>query len=95
MDLRGKCEHLPLKKLYYGLFLGLIAIPLFLVFIIALLALNQQFKRQALENIDRAQETVIAELLSDVDVMSMRLSHMLYADTIRCLPMPLPRMWKM
>lgn len=29
MDLRGKCEHLPLKRLYYGLFLGLIAIPLF------------------------------------------------------------------
>ncbi len=85
MDLRGKCEHLPLKKLYYGLFLGLIAIPLFLVFIIALLALNQQFKRQALENIDRAQETVIAELLSDVDVMSMRLSHMLYADNNQVL----------
>lgn len=85
MDLRGKCEHLPLKRLYYGLFLGLIAIPLFLVFIIALLVLNQQFKRQALENIDRAQETVIAELLSDVDVMSMRLSHMLYADNNQVL----------
>lgn len=80
MKKRNKSGHLPLKKVYYGQFMGLIVIPLFAVLIAALLVLNQQFKKQALENIDRAQETVIAELLSDVDVMSMRLSHIIYTN---------------
>ena len=42
--------------------------------------LNQQFKKQAVENIKRAQEAVIADLESDEDVMSMRLSHLVYTN---------------
>ena len=54
-----------------------IVIPILIVFIIALLVLNKQFKSQAIENIRQAQETIIAELQSDIDIMSMRLSHLI------------------
>lgn len=70
----------PLKSVYYASFLLFIVIPLLLVLIGALFYLNQQFKGQALENIRRAQETVVAELLNDVDIMSMRLSHLIYTN---------------
>lgn len=46
----------------------------------ALLILNKQFKNQALTNIRQAQETVITELKSDIDIMSMRLSHLIYTN---------------
>lgn len=76
----NKFKHLSLKKVYYLLLTFLIVIPLLAVLVVALLILNQQFKKQAVETIERAQDTVIAELLSDVDVMSIRLSHMVYTN---------------
>lgn len=75
-----KRKRLPLKTVYYLSFLFLIVIPILVVLLIALLFLNQQFKKQAIENINRAQETVIAELRSDIDTMSMRLSHLIYTN---------------
>lgn len=75
-----KRKHLSLKTTYYLSFLFLIVFPLLLVLGGALLALNQQFKNQAIENIQRAQENLITELLSDIDVISMRLSHMIYTN---------------
>lgn len=75
-----KKKRLPLKTIYYLSFCFFIVIPLLLVLLGALLLLNQQFKRQAIENIERAQEAIIAELVSDIDVMSMRLSHMIYTN---------------
>jgi len=45
-----------------------------------LLVLNQQFKKQAIANIMQAQETIITELVSDIDKMSMRLSHLVYTN---------------
>lgn len=77
---RDKIKRLPLKTVYYLSFLLLIVIPIFVVLIAALLELNHQFKNQAIENIKRAQETMIADLESDEDVMSIRLSHMIYTN---------------
>lgn len=73
-------KMLPLKTAFYSTFLFLIVIPLLIVLIVALLALNQQFKKQAIENMRQAQETISAELLSDIKVMSMRLSHLIYTN---------------
>lgn len=72
-----KKKNLPLKTVYYLSFVLFIVIPILIVFIIALLVLNKQFKSQAIENIRQAQETIIAELQSDIDIMSMRLSHLI------------------
>lgn len=73
-------KKLPLKTVYYLSFLSFIVIPILAVLLAALFALNRQFKQQALENIRQAQETVIAEIRSDIDVMSMRLSHLIYTN---------------
>ena len=73
----SKGRRLPLKTVYYLSFLFFIVIPILVVLVGALLILNKQFKNQALTNIRQAQETVIAELKSDIDIMSMRLSHLI------------------
>lgn len=72
-----KRRKLPLKTVYYLVFLFFIVIPILIVLIIALFVLNKQFKNQAMQTIKQAQETVIAELQSDIDIMSMRLSHLI------------------
>lgn len=77
---KDRIKRLPLKTTYYLLFVIFIVIPILVVLAIALLVLNQQFKSQAIETIKRSQEAVIAELESDEDVMSMRLSHMIYTN---------------
>lgn len=87
-NLKGKREHtektakkaVPLKKAYYRIFAGMIVFPLLLVLLISLVALGRQYKGQAIENIERAQETVATELLSDVEFMSMRLSQLINAN---------------
>lgn len=71
---------MPLKIVYNMLFLLFITIPILIVLIVSLWVLNQQFKNQAVENIKQAQETVITELLSDINVISMRLSHLIYTN---------------
>lgn len=73
-------KRLPLSNVYYLSFMFFIVIPILIVLLVALLVLNQQFKTQAVENIKRAQETVITELKSDIDIMSMRLSHLIYTN---------------
>ena len=70
-------KKLRLKSVFYLSFLLLIVGPLLLVLIVSLLILNRQFKDQGIENIRQAQETVLAELRSDVDNMSMRLSQLI------------------
>lgn len=61
-------------------FTFLIVVPLLTVLLIALFVLNQQFKKQAIESIERAQDNILTELLSDINVMSMRLSHLIYTN---------------
>lgn len=73
-------KRLPLKTVYYLLFLSFIVTPILIILITALLLLNQQFKKQAIETIKQAQETISTELSSDINVMSMRLSHLIYAN---------------
>ncbi|ROR30562.1 AraC-like DNA-binding protein [Mobilisporobacter senegalensis] len=80
MFLKNKRNRLPLKTAYYMSFLFFIVIPILIVLVVVLMILNQQFKKQAIENIKRAQEAIIADLESDEDVMSMRLSHMVYTN---------------
>lgn len=75
-----KIRKLPLKTVYYLSFFFLIVIPILTVLNVVLIVLNRQFRQQALENIRQAQETVIAELRSDIDVMSMRLFHLIYTN---------------
>lgn len=77
---RTKRKRLPLKTVYYASFLCFIVIPILVVLIMALLFLNKQFKRQAIETMKRSHETIITELVSDINVMSMRLSHLIYTN---------------
>ena len=78
-------KKLPLKKVYYLSFFSFIVIPLVVVIIIALFVLNRQFMSQAIENIGRVQENIATELISDVDIMSMRLSHLIYTNNSEVL----------
>lgn len=75
-----KIKRLPLKTVYYLVFVILIVVPLLAVLLTALYVLNHQFKKQAIENIERAQENIVTELTSDIEVMSMRLSHLIYTN---------------
>ena len=54
-----KKRKLPLKTVYYFSFLCFIVIPILIVLLIALFILNKQFKRQAIENIQQAQEAAV------------------------------------
>lgn len=78
--MKKRSTHASLKSVYYCAFLFLIVMPLLLVLAVALLVLNRQFKRQAVENIKRAQENIKTELTAEVDVMSRRLSHIIYTN---------------
>lgn len=75
-----KKKRLPLKTVYYRSFVCFIVIPILAVLLAALLILNQQFKNQAIENIRRSQDAVMAELSGDIDNLSMRLSHLIYTN---------------
>lgn len=75
-----KKKKLPLKTVYYLSFLFFIVIPILITMTAAFFVLNKQFKKQAIENIRQAQETIITELRSDIDIMSMRLSHLIYTN---------------
>lgn len=77
---RLKEKALSLKKAYYRIFTGMIVVPLILVLLVSLVALGRQYKGQAIENIERAQQTVVTELMSDVEFMSMRLSQLIHAN---------------
>lgn len=77
---RTRRKRLPLKTVYYASFLCFILIPILVVLILALLFLNKQFKNQAIETIKRSHETITTELVSDINVMSMRLSHLIYTN---------------
>ncbi|MEW4415092.1 helix-turn-helix domain-containing protein [Clostridium sp. AN503] len=69
-----------MKTIYYSSFIGLVIVPVIIVLILSLTILNRVFRQQALENVERAQEAVVAELVSDMEQISMRLSHMAYAN---------------
>lgn len=75
-----KRKHRSLKTIYYSSFIGLVIVPVIIVLILSLTILNRVFRQQALENVERAQEAVVAELVSDMEQISMRLSHMAYAN---------------
>lgn len=62
------------------MFLILIVIPIFIVLFVALSVMNVQFRRQAIENIERAQENIVTDLETDISMMSMRLSHLIYTN---------------
>lgn len=77
--------HMPLKKAYYLMFLVLVITPITGVLILVLLLLNQQFKQQSLENIKQSQQTVITQLMSDINTMSMRMSVIVHANDYELL----------
>ncbi len=76
----GNRKYRSLKTIYYSSFIGLVIVPVIIVLILSLTILNRVFKQQSLENVERAQEAVTAELVSDMEQISMRLSHMAYAN---------------
>ncbi|MBQ8231461.1 MAG: helix-turn-helix domain-containing protein [Lachnospiraceae bacterium] len=80
MGMHLKDIKLPLKKIYYILFACFIVIPLLIVLLISLLILNRRFKEQAIENIQRTQETIATELTLDIRTMSLRLSHLVHTN---------------
>lgn len=73
-------KKMPLKKSYYISFGVLVVIPLLSVLCISLIILNKEFRKQSIENIQQMQQTIVAELISDVDNMSMRMSSLIYAN---------------
>lgn len=83
--MRFKDIKLPLKKIYYILFACFIVIPLLIVLLVSLLVLNSRFKEQAIENIQKTQETIATELLLDVEAMSLRLSHLVHTNNSEML----------
>lgn len=83
--LNFKNIKLPLKKMYYILFICLIVIPLLIVLFVSLLVLNQRFKEQAIENIQRIQENIMTELVMDIETMSLRLSHLIHTNNSEML----------
>ena len=80
MNLKPDNIKLSLKKMYYVLFVSFIVIPLLIVLLVSLLVLNQQFKEQAIENIQKTQENIATELLLDAQTMSLRLSHLVHTN---------------
>lgn len=80
-----KWKRMPLKKTYYLMIGGLIGLPILLVFLLSFYVLNQQYKEQAIENIRQMQQTVIADLTSDMDELSMRMTTMVYANDYEVL----------
>lgn len=80
MSVKNGWKKLPLKKTYYLMLGGLIGLPILLVFLGSFYILNQKYKAQSIENIRQMQQTVIADLTSDMDEMSMRMTTMLYAN---------------
>lgn len=71
---KRKVKKFPLKKTYYIMLVTWIGIPILVVFIVALLVLNIQFKQKGIENIRQMQ------LTSDVDNLSLRMTSMIYAN---------------
>ena len=67
------------------MFLVLVVTPIIGVLIVVLFLLNQQFKQQALENIKQSQQTVVTQLKSDVDNVSMRMSIIVHANDYELL----------
>lgn len=84
-NMGGSSKRLSLKTVYYTSFMAMVVIPVVLVLLIALTVLNQVFRKQALEGIGRAQEAVAAELMLDLEQISMRLSHMVYTNNSELL----------
>lgn len=80
-----KNSKLPLKKMYYRMFVVCIVAPLLAVLSAALVVLNQRFKAQAAEQIKTTQESVANELLLDVKNMSLRLSHLVHTNNSEML----------
>ena len=77
---KRKVKKFPLKKTYYIMLVTWIGIPILVVFIVALLVLNIQFKQKGIENIRQMQQTLITQLTSDVDNLSLRMTSMIYAN---------------
>lgn len=77
---RIKWSKMQLKTVFYISFFSFIICPILIVLITVLNILNQEFKKQSIENIKQVHETIITELTSDIGVMSMRLSHLVYSN---------------
>ena len=69
-----------LKTVFYISFFSFIICPILIVLFTVLNILNQEFKKQAIANIKQVHETIVTELTSDIEVMSMRLSHLIYSN---------------
>ena len=76
---------MPLKRTYYRMLIMLIDVPILLIFIVTLLILNQQFKQKSVENIKQMQQTLITQISSDVDNLSLRMTSMIYANNYEVL----------
>ena len=76
---------LPLKKMYYRLFTAFIVIPLVTVLLVSLFVLSQRFKEQAIEQIRTTQSNVANKLVSDIEAMSLRLSHLVHTNNSEIL----------
>lgn len=82
---KNSWKKISLKKTYYLMLGGLIGLPILLVFMGSFYVLNQQYKKQAIENVKQMQQTAIADLMSDMDEMAMRMTTMIYANDYEVL----------
>lgn len=74
-------KNISLKKVYYGSFLVLIAVPILLLFGIALGVIRVMIRNAAITNITSAQESMAEMLQSDIMDASLQLSHFVYVNS--------------
>lgn len=86
--MKNKIKEMPFKKAYYFMLIVLIIVPVQGVLLTALLSLNKQIRQGAIENIQQSQQAVIADVMSDVENLSTRMSIVVnsgYANSLRFL----------
>ncbi len=82
-----KKKYKSLKRIYFGNFLLLIAIPIFLVFLAAIGIIDTMIRNAAIANIKSAQGSMVEMLEGDVKDASLQLSHLVYNNNGNFLQM--------
>ncbi|WP_343084897.1 cache domain-containing sensor histidine kinase [Blautia producta] len=74
-------KYKSLKRMYFGNFLLLIVIPIFLVFLAAIGIIDTMIRNAAIANIKSAQGSMVKTLEGDIKDASLQLSHLVYNDS--------------
>lgn len=78
--MRGRNRHSSLKTIYYRSFLGLIVVPILLIFLVSLSVTRIMMERTAISNIQNAQAGIRTSLSETVREVSLQLSHLVFVN---------------